>query len=80
MAGPAFNAGPLQQENFLEEPMTLGRILTAGVAAAVVVVAGFALQASGDAAVAKDKKPKAAPIDTKGDASARPWKRYDRWP
>lgn len=63
--------------------MTLGRILTAGVAAAVVVVAGFALQAN-DPAVAKDKKAKAAkvvaPLDTKGEASVRPWKRYDRWP
>ncbi|MGE0565207.1 MAG: sulfur oxidation c-type cytochrome SoxA [Pseudolabrys sp.] len=61
--------------------MTLGRILAAGVAATAVLVAGVVYQAASDPAAAQaQKKPKVAPIDVKGDASVRPWKRYDRWP
>lgn len=59
--------------------MTLGRILTAGAAAAAILATGALMQWPSDTAQAQAKK-KTAAIDTKGDASIRPWKRYDRWP
>jgi L-cysteine S-thiosulfotransferase len=57
--------------------MTRGGILASGTAAALVMVAAFAV-AGGSGARAQAKKE--APLETKGDASARPWKRYTGWP
>ena len=59
--------------------MMRGGILAAR-AAVALMVAGAALAAGGSAlAQTQTKKPLPA-IDTKDDASVRPWKRYDRWP
>ena len=57
--------------------MTRGGILAIGTAA--VFVAGVFVIAVGSGAGAQDKK-KEAPLDTNGDASVRPWKRYAGWP
>jgi sulfur-oxidizing protein SoxA len=57
--------------------MTRGGILAIGTAA--VFVAGVFVIAAGSGAGAQDKK-KEAPLDTNGDASVRPWKRYAGWP
>jgi len=59
--------------------MTRGGILASSAAAVALMVAGAFVVASGSDANAQAKK-KLAPIDIKGDASTRPWKRYDRWP
>ena len=58
--------------------MTRGGILAIGTAA-VLLVAGAFVIAVGSGAGAQDKK-KEAPLDTTGDASVRPWKRYAGWP
>src|SRR5262245_65124241 len=52
--------------------------IVAGSAAAAVIVAGLFVIASDQGASAQAKKE--APLDTKEDASARPWKRYAGWP
>lgn len=58
--------------------MTRGRILASGTAVVLVVVGAFVIASGSDAgAQVKTKEP---PLDTKGDASARPWKRYSGWP
>jgi L-cysteine S-thiosulfotransferase len=58
--------------------MRRGGILAIGTAA-VLLVAGTFVIAVGSGAGAQDKK-KEAPLDTTGDASVRPWKRYAGWP
>jgi len=58
--------------------MRRGGILAIGTAA-VLLVAGTFVVAVGSGARAQDKK-KEAPLDTTGDASVRPWKRYAGWP
>lgn len=50
-----------------------------GATAAALAMAAGLLVAAGSAAEAQTKKPLAA-LETKADASARPWKRYPRWP
>jgi len=57
--------------------MTRAGILASGTAAALVMVTAFAVT-GGSGARAQAKKE--APLETKGDASARPWKRYAGWP
>ncbi len=54
--------------------MIRGRILAG---AAAVLIAGACGLAIGAYAQAKDKR---APLELKGDAAARPWKRYAGWP
>jgi L-cysteine S-thiosulfotransferase len=57
--------------------MTRDGILASGTVAALFILAAFAL-AGGSNARAQPKKE--APLETKGDASVRPWKRYADWP
>ena len=57
--------------------MSRGGIL-AGSAAAALVAAGLFVIAGENGASAQAKKE--APLETKEDASARPWKRYAGWP
>src|SRR4029079_5027865 len=57
--------------------MTRGGILASGTAAILFVV-GALVSAGGSDADAQAKKE--APLETKGDASVRPWKRYAGWP
>ena len=57
--------------------MTRGGILAGAVAAALIVAGGFVV--AGSDANAQQKKNE-APLETKNDASARPWKRYAGWP
>jgi len=57
--------------------MSRGGIL-AGSAAAALIAAGLFVIAGEQGASAQAKKD--APLDTKEDASARPWKRYTGWP
>jgi len=57
--------------------MSRGGIL-AGSAAAALIAAGLFVIAGEQGARAQAKKE--APLDTKEDASARPWKRYAGWP
>ena len=57
--------------------MTRGGILASGTAAVLFMVAAFAVAGrSGAQAQVKNE----AALETKGDASARPWKRYSGWP
>ncbi len=58
--------------------MTRGGILASGAAVALIAAGAFVI-AGGSGASAQAKK-KEAPLETKGDASARPWKRYAGWP
>ena len=58
--------------------MKRGGILL-GAAVAALFAAGTFVIAAGSGASAQAKK-KEAPLDIKGDASARPWKRYAGWP
>jgi L-cysteine S-thiosulfotransferase len=57
--------------------MTRGGILGSGTAFALFVAGTLIVvgQSSGNAQAKKE-----APLETKGDASARPWKRYAGWP
>ncbi len=55
--------------------MTRGGIL-ASAAVALIAAGTFALADDAQA----QAKAKPAPLELKGDASVRPWKRYDRWP
>jgi L-cysteine S-thiosulfotransferase len=57
--------------------MTRDGILASGTVAALFILAAFAL-AGGSSARAQAKKE--ALLETKGDASVRPWKRYADWP
>ena len=57
--------------------MTRCGILAGG--AAALIVAGALLVSAGPAANAQAKKSE-APLETKEDASVRPWKRYNGWP
>jgi sulfur-oxidizing protein SoxA len=59
--------------------MIRGGIFASSAAAIALVLAGTLVVASYSDASAQAKK-KDAPLDTKGDASARPWKRYNGWP
>jgi sulfur-oxidizing protein SoxA len=55
--------------------MTRGGILASSAAAVALIAAGaFGLAADADA------QAKVAPLELKGDASVRPWKRYQGWP
>ncbi len=58
--------------------MMRGGILAGGAAAALIVT-GALVVAVGSDANAQAKK-KEAPLETKGEASVRPWKRYAGWP
>jgi sulfur-oxidizing protein SoxA len=58
--------------------MTRGGILAGGTAL-ILFAAGTFIMAGGTGAGAQAAK-KEAPLDIKGDASARPWKRYAGWP
>jgi L-cysteine S-thiosulfotransferase len=57
--------------------MTRDGILASGTVAALFVVAAFVI-AGGSGARAQAKKE--APLEARGDASVRPWKRYAGWP
>ena len=57
--------------------MSRGGIL-AGSAIAALIAAGLFVIAGEQAASAQAKKE--VPLETKEDASARPWKRYAGWP
>lgn len=59
--------------------MTRGRILAGGAVAAILIAACAVVMATGSGANAQAGK-RLAPLDTKDDASARPWKRYAGWP
>ncbi len=59
--------------------MIRGGILASGVAAVALIAAGAFIAASGSDANAQAKK-KEAPLELKGDAALRPWKRYSGWP
>ena len=58
--------------------MMRGMILAAGAAGAMVIAAGAFIHAGDSPAHAQTKKQ--APLETKADASPRPWKRYAGWP
>src|SRR5689334_13187306 len=58
--------------------MTRGGILAG--AAALVIVSAAAIAAFVEPGAHAQARGKEAPLDTKGDASARPWKRYAGWP
>ncbi|MSP31874.1 MAG: sulfur oxidation c-type cytochrome SoxA [Pseudolabrys sp.] len=58
--------------------MTRGGILVSSAVAVAVIVAGAYVVASSDANAQAKKKE--APLETKDDASTRPWKRYAGWP
>ncbi len=55
--------------------MMRGRILAAGAACAVIATGAFVHFAPANAQAKKQP-----PLETKADASARPWKRYAGWP
>src|SRR5215468_8727108 len=57
--------------------MTRGGILASGIATVVFMVTVFAI-AGGSGALGQVTKE--APLETKGEASVRPWKRYVGWP
>jgi len=59
--------------------MTRHAILAKGAIAITVIAIGALVVKIGSDAVAQTKKPE-APLETKGDASVRPWKRYSGWP
>ena len=57
--------------------MTRGGILASGTAVALFVAGAFVV---GGQPNANAQTKKEVPLETKGDASARPWKRYTGWP
>ncbi|HEY6023979.1 MAG TPA: sulfur oxidation c-type cytochrome SoxA [Pseudolabrys sp.] len=57
--------------------MTRGGILASGAAIALFAVGAFVV---GDQPAANAQAKREVPLETKGDASARPWKRYAGWP
>ena len=59
--------------------MSRGRSLAGGTAACFLVIATFVIVGQMDA-IAQAQVKKEAPLEIKGDASARPWKRYADWP
>src|SRR6266568_1582224 len=59
--------------------MKRGGVLLGAAAATALFAAGTFVIVAGSGASAQTKK-KEAPLDIKGDASARPWKRYAGWP
>jgi L-cysteine S-thiosulfotransferase len=59
--------------------MTSGGILTSSAAVIALIAAGAFVASGGLIANAQTAK-RAAPLELKGDASARPWKRYAGWP
>jgi sulfur-oxidizing protein SoxA len=75
------NNGELRTKKYfyLEVEMIRGGVLTSGVAAATLIVAGAFIVAPGSNAQAQNAKDP-APIETVEDASATPWKRYQGWP
>ena len=56
--------------------MIRGGILASSAAVALIVTGAFGLAADVHAQATK----RAAPLELKDDASARPWKRYNGWP
>src|SRR5262249_42643743 len=60
-----------------EDPMTRDGILASGTVAALFIVAAFAIVGGSDVRAQTKKE---APLETKGDASVRPWRRYADWP
>src|SRR5690348_257158 len=62
--------------NGWEDQMRRGGILAG--AAAIALLTGAAMLAGGPTASAQSKKE--VPLEVKGDASERPWKRYAGWP
>src|ERR1700681_2342966 len=59
--------------------MTSGGILTSSAAVIALIAAGAIVASGGLIANAQTAK-RAAPLEIKGDASTRPWKRYAGWP
>ena len=59
--------------------MSRGRSLAGSTAACFLVIATFVIVGQMDA-IAQAQVKKEAPLEIKGDASARPWKRYADWP
>src|ERR1700687_5488726 len=59
--------------------MTHGGILASSAAVIALIAAGAFVASGGLIANAQTAK-RAAPLELKGDASARPWKRYAGWP
>jgi len=57
--------------------MTRGGILAGGTAVALIVAGAFVVDAQPGANAQATKE---VPLETKGAASARPWKRYAGWP
>ena len=57
--------------------MTRGGILASGATVALLVAGAFVV---GGQPGANAQAKKEAPVETKGDASVRPWKRYAGWP
>jgi L-cysteine S-thiosulfotransferase len=58
--------------------MMRGGILAGGAAAALIVAGAFVVALGSDANAQAQKKE--TPLETKDDASVRPWKRYSGWP
>jgi L-cysteine S-thiosulfotransferase len=58
--------------------MTRGEILASGAAVALIAAGAFVI--AGESGASAQAKNKEAPLETKGDASTRPWKRYPGWP
>lgn len=59
--------------------MMRGRILACGIAAAILIATGAFVVTTGSGANAQAGK-RLPQLDTKDDASVRPWKRYAGWP
>ena len=58
--------------------MTRGGILASGAAVALIAAGAFVI--AGESGASAQAKNKEVPLETKGDASTRPWKRYPGWP
>ncbi len=58
--------------------MTRGGILASGAAVALIAAGAFII--AGESGASAQAKKNEAPLEIKGDASTRPWKRYSGWP
>jgi L-cysteine S-thiosulfotransferase len=58
--------------------MTRGGILASGAAVALIATGAFII--AGESGASAQAKKNEAPLEIKGDASTRPWKRYSGWP
>jgi L-cysteine S-thiosulfotransferase len=58
--------------------MTRGGILASSAAVALIAAGAFVI--AGESGASAQAKNKEVPLETKGDASTRPWKRYPGWP